>query len=157
MARLLKDEAGYSLVEVMVSIMILTIAIIPMVAMFDMGLSSATSSGNYDKARTFSNERLEEAKGQTYAIINSDSFPGSVTPSNCGTGCRRYDVSSVPSSVGLPTGSTYRITKQYLSQPNSTAASQDFSNSSTDKNLMKVTVRVSWNNNSYETSTVVAA
>ena len=33
-----KSESGYSLVEVMVSIMILAIAIIPMVGMFDLGL-----------------------------------------------------------------------------------------------------------------------
>src|SRR5215210_4620017 len=60
--RLLKTESGYTLVEVMVSIMILAIAIVPMAAMFDMGLSSATKSGNYDRARALANLKLEQAK-----------------------------------------------------------------------------------------------
>jgi prepilin-type N-terminal cleavage/methylation domain-containing protein len=47
----LKNEAGYSLVEVMASIIILAVAILPMVGMFDMGLTSATRGSNYDKAR----------------------------------------------------------------------------------------------------------
>ncbi len=46
----------------MVSIMILAIAILPMVGMFDMGLNSATTSSNYDKARALANLKLEEAK-----------------------------------------------------------------------------------------------
>ncbi len=50
MIKRLKDETGYSLVEVIASIIILSIAIIPMVGMFDMGLNAATSSGNYDTA-----------------------------------------------------------------------------------------------------------
>lgn len=52
MARsLLKEERGYSLIEVMVSIIILALAILPMVGMFDMGLHGVTASSNYDKAR----------------------------------------------------------------------------------------------------------
>ena len=57
-----ENEAGYSLVEVMVSIMILAIAILPMVGMFDMGLNAATKGSNYDKARTLANLKLEQAK-----------------------------------------------------------------------------------------------
>lgn len=47
----LREESGYSLVEVMVSIIILAIAILPMASMFDMGLNSATAGSKYDKAR----------------------------------------------------------------------------------------------------------
>ena len=36
------EESGYSLVEVMASIVLLSIAIIPMVAMFDVGLRTVT-------------------------------------------------------------------------------------------------------------------
>jgi len=57
-----KDESGYALVEVLAAIVILTIAIIPMVTMFDTGLRSATTSGNYDKARALANSNLEMAK-----------------------------------------------------------------------------------------------
>ena len=63
----LKGESGYSLVEVMVSIMILAIAILPMVGMFDMGLNSATKGSNYDKARALANLKMEEAKSLSFA------------------------------------------------------------------------------------------
>lgn len=61
-----QDESGYSLVEVMVAIMILSIAIIPMVGMFDLGLKSVTASGDYDKARALANAKLEAAKALPY-------------------------------------------------------------------------------------------
>ncbi len=51
--KLLDEEHGYSLVEVMVSIFILATAIIPMVGMLDMSLTMVTRSGNYDTARAF--------------------------------------------------------------------------------------------------------
>lgn len=71
--RNLKSEAGYSLVEVLAAIVILTIAIIPMVTMFDVGLRSATTSGNYDKARALANSNLETVKAQgVSSIIGSD-------------------------------------------------------------------------------------
>lgn len=56
------NEFGYSLMEVMVAIVILAVAIIPMVGMFDMGLKSATLGGNYDKARALANAKVEEAR-----------------------------------------------------------------------------------------------
>ena len=48
---MLKTEGGYSLIEVVVSIIILSIALLPMAGMFDMGINSATEDGKYDKAR----------------------------------------------------------------------------------------------------------
>ena len=38
------------------------LAILPMAGMFEMGLRSATSGSNYDKARTLANLKMEEAK-----------------------------------------------------------------------------------------------
>ena len=60
------EESDYSLAEVMASIFLLSIAIIPMVAMFDVGLRTATKGGNYDQARALANKRLEEVKALTY-------------------------------------------------------------------------------------------
>ena len=79
--RLLKDERGYSLIEVMVSIIILALAIIPMVGMFDMGLNGVTASSHYDKARTLANLKLEEAKNLPFTDVE-DNFPeaGITTP-----------------------------------------------------------------------------
>src|SRR5688572_19387290 len=62
MARRIRGESGYSLVEVMVSLIIMTLAILPMVTMFDMGLTSTTQSSKYDKARMLANLKLEQAK-----------------------------------------------------------------------------------------------
>ena len=67
MTRRLKNEAGYSLVEVMVAIVILTIAIIPMVGMFDMGLTTANLGSNYDKARALANTNLDKVRALSYS------------------------------------------------------------------------------------------
>lgn len=64
--RLLQQESGYSLVEVIVSIMLLSVAIIPMVAMFDTGLRAVTSSGNYDTARSLANGSMEQIRALPY-------------------------------------------------------------------------------------------
>lgn len=70
LANRLKIESGYSLVEVMVAIMILGIAIIPMVSMFDAGLRAAVLGGNYDRGRAIAGEELEEIKALPFRIDN---------------------------------------------------------------------------------------
>jgi prepilin-type N-terminal cleavage/methylation domain-containing protein len=59
-AKRLKEEYGYSLVEVMVSIMIMALAILPMMAMFDMGLRSATTGSNYPSKRLGTTSRNQQ-------------------------------------------------------------------------------------------------
>ncbi len=66
MVERIRDEAGYSLVEVMVAIMILAIAVIPMVGMFDAGLRAAVLGGDYDRARAIAGEELEEMRTLPY-------------------------------------------------------------------------------------------
>jgi prepilin-type N-terminal cleavage/methylation domain-containing protein len=61
------SEPGYSLVEVLVAIVILSLAILPMVGMFDAALRAATLGGNYDKARALANEKLEEIRALPYS------------------------------------------------------------------------------------------
>lgn len=161
MIKRLKNEDGYSLVEVVVSILLLSIAIIPMVGMFDAGLKASSTSGNYDKARSFANEMLENAKSGTYAATR-DSFPvASSTPS--GGGSYTSSDLSVPVSVGLSDGSTYEVVKQYLdpagsaSNPISASGTASFgATSGTDQGLMRVTVTVKWNGNEYKNAGVVA-
>ena len=60
------DESGTSLVEVMVAVVVLALAIIPMVGMFEAGLRAATTSGDYDAARALANAKLEEARALPY-------------------------------------------------------------------------------------------
>jgi prepilin-type N-terminal cleavage/methylation domain-containing protein len=68
---------GYSLVEVLVAIAILSLAILPMVGMFEAALRTATLGGNYDKARALANEKLEEIRALPYS--DPDGAADSVT------------------------------------------------------------------------------
>ena len=139
--KLLKDEAGYSLVEVMASILILAIAIIPMASMFDAGLNAASRSGNYDKARAFANQRLETAKSLSYEDAR-DKFPTSGSTPNP-TYTSPAQTSSVPQGL-----TSYTVTKRFIDE--------QLANSSTDKGIIKVTVTVNWGDGqSYSTTGVV--
>src|ERR671910_1578821 len=91
----LKEESGYSLVEVMVAIIIMALAILPMAGMFDMGLRSTTEGSKYDKARMLANLKLEQAKNLPFDSLDEtirdvkDNFPepvGTTTPYNA-SGC----------------------------------------------------------------------
>ena len=67
MTERLKNESGYTLIEILVAILLLSIAIIPMVGMFDAGLRAAVLGSNYDKARALANGTLEEVKSLPFA------------------------------------------------------------------------------------------
>jgi prepilin-type N-terminal cleavage/methylation domain-containing protein len=77
-----RNEAGYSLVEVMVAIMILAIAILPMVGMFDAGLRAATMGSSSDKARTLASEKLEEVESLSFSDALARYPEGNTTPCN---------------------------------------------------------------------------
>jgi Tfp pilus assembly protein PilV len=163
--RPLTDEAGYSLVEVMASIMILTIAIIPMVGMFDTGLEVANMGSQYDKARALANWKLEEAKSLKYDQLKNNfpeispptaTIPGSGSTA-CGTGCYLSSYKSVTNADF--TGFEYRVEKRYLAQPTVTPTSSSESlntTSSSDEGLIKVTVTARWGGSkTYSTSGLV--
>ena len=149
--KLLKNESGYSLIEVMVSIIILTIAILPMAGMFDMGLHSATAGSNYDKARALANLKLEQAKSLPFATVKG-SFPVAGSTPNTTTGY--YDSGFIPVSGTASADFTnfqYRVQKQFMKQPTATAASESYtlcsaspSTCSAANGPIRVTVTVSW-------------
>ncbi len=143
----LKNESGYSLVEVMVAIMLLTIAIIPMVSMFDMGLKAAAQGSDYDRARALANKQMETAKNLSYQDAR-DGFPvGSSAPS-ADTGV--YE-SSDQTDTDYP-GFTYRVRKAYA-KLGSTEITEDAS----ARTMMKVTVTVNWGGGkSYSTTGLVS-
>ncbi len=118
-AKHLREESGYSLVEVMVSIVIFAIAILPMVSMFDVGLRSATTSSNYDKARTLANLKLEEAKSLPFDTVR-DNFPEAASTTTTYNGSGNYQsawkTESGPAASDF-TNFKYRIEKQYMRQP----------------------------------------
>ena len=159
-AKRLREESGYSLVEVLVSIVIMTIAIIPMMAMFDMGFNSTTEGSNYDRARMLANMKLEEAKNLPFDTVR-DNFPepvGTTTPYN-GSGTYQSDPKTEP---GFP-GFTYLVEKQYMAGPaaDDQYDSVQFEPDPTDTGLIRVKVTVQWSDNnsnlrSFETFGLVA-
>jgi prepilin-type N-terminal cleavage/methylation domain-containing protein len=154
----IKGQSGYSLVEVMVSIMILAIAILPMVAMFDVGLHSATRGSNYDKARALANLKMEEAKNLSFADVEND-FP-EVAPPPTST---PYDDPTLLEEEGF-TNFKYRIEKVYIAQPPTDSPDDPavpFEVSDTPTDLIRITVIVQWgdvdNPNTYTTFGLVTA
>jgi prepilin-type N-terminal cleavage/methylation domain-containing protein len=130
----LKNESGYSLVEVLAAIVILAVAILPMVGMFDAGLRAAVLGSNYDQARALANEELEEVRALGYEEANN-AYPPADSPNSCTD----------------PVGDTFdcEVTTEY--QTLEGGAIVDGSGA-----MMKVTVEVTWDNNSYETTGLVA-
>ncbi len=143
-AERLREESGYSLVEVMASIMILALAIIPMVSMFDMALNAATRGSDYDRARTLANEKLEEIRALPYNQPGgaADSAVEKYTP---GT--------SVPDTQGK---FTRTVTTKFFVENPTTQNFEEAANSPTQP-MMRVTVTVGWGGNSYTTTGFVAS
>lgn len=123
----LENESGYSLVEVMVAIVVLTVAILPMVGMFEAALRAATASGDYDRARACANQRLEQARSLPYEAVKAGPREGVCEPSGFG----------------------YTVDTQFVDQ--------DLKDVGEDRGLMKVTVTVEWGDgNSYGATRVVS-
>jgi Tfp pilus assembly protein PilV len=155
----LKEESGYSLIEVLVSMVLLTLAIIPMLGMFDTGLRGTTASSNYEKVRALANLKMEEAKSLPFDSADNaiqdvkDNFPepagGTLSDYNEGPGLDRSDPPKT--QPGFPNSMTYVIDKQYMQPP-----SGDWNTSDTPTGLIRVTVTVNWNGNTYQTYGLVA-
>lgn len=148
MSKLFRDQSGYSLVEVMVAIMLLAIAIIPMVGMFDAGLRAAVLGGNYDRARALAHEELEEIRALPYsnpdAAINSvvEIYPP-------GT---RTCTDAVPATFTSPSGSC-QVETAYARLNNSAGSIVD---DATARTMMRVKVTVTWSAGSYTTTGLVS-
>lgn len=138
----LKNEAGYSLVEVMASIIILAIGILPLIGMLNMGINSATKGGQYEKARALANLKMEEAKSLTFAEVEGN-FPqaGDTTPYTT--------VNWIDGPAGF-TGFQYRVEKHYMTEPPTgedgvaVDPTQTFTEIDTPTGLIRVTVIVQW-------------
>jgi prepilin-type N-terminal cleavage/methylation domain-containing protein len=139
---LVRDQSGYSLVEVMVAIMILAIAIIPMVSMFDAGLRAAMLGGNYDTARAFANEKLEEVKSLSF----NDALAR--YPEDSTTNC----------NPGPPAGSPVTSCTVLVDYVRLTATDVRSTNGNGDypTTMVQVIVTVQWNSGSYTTTGLIA-
>jgi len=132
------SESGYSLVEVLAAIVILSLAILPMVGMFDAALRAAVLGGNYDKARALANEKLEEVRALPYsepggaADSVTEKYPPA-TPASGTEGIFSYTVE------------TKFVDANFSNAGNSPPAPQ-----------MQVEVEVEWQGKSYTTTGFVA-
>ena len=79
-----KSTAGYSLVEVMVAMVVLTVAVVPMAGMFDAAIRAADSSADYDRARTCAVRKLEHLKSLPYEAVQEGLQGGVCDPSGLG-------------------------------------------------------------------------
>jgi prepilin-type N-terminal cleavage/methylation domain-containing protein len=131
-------ESGYSMVEVMAAIMILGLAILPMVGMFDTALRAAVLGGNYDKARALANEKLEEVRALPYKK------PGGVADSVV----EKYPPASP--ATGTEGIFTYTVQTKFVD-----AGFSNPSNSS-PTSQMRIEVEVEWQGKSYTTAGFVA-
>ena len=129
---------GYSLVEVLVAIAILSLAILPMVGMFEAALRAATLGGNYDKARALANEKLEEIRALPYRDPGgaADSVTEKYPPATPTSGKRGIF--------------TYTVQTKFVDASFSNLAD------SPPTSQMRVEVEVEWQGKSYTTTGFVA-
>ena len=154
----LRDEAGYSLVEVMVAILILSVAIIPMVGMFDAGLRAAVLGSNYDQARALAGKQIDVAKNRTWQdVLNNYPVPSSMPPlstppSYSGSGVWE---SGALTDTAFP-GFTYKVRKEYVAI-DSTSTVRPSETARRLGVMMQVTVTVSWTGGkTYATTALVS-
>jgi prepilin-type N-terminal cleavage/methylation domain-containing protein len=144
----LRDEAGYSLVEVIVAMMILAIAIIPMVGMFDAGLRAAVTGANYDTGRALATAELDSIRALPYNTPPSppaDSVREIYPPSGSPHSCR----------VSAPSGFTCEVSTAFVTigAPGSSEIVED----AAVRTMMSVQVTVTWEGGrSYSTTGIVA-
>ena len=136
------------MVEVMVAILILAIAIIPMVGMFDAGLRAATTGSNYDQARALANKELELARSLPYDALRTN-FP--VNPSTPDPTTGVIVSSPQPAPSGYPSSFSYTVRKAYARLDNSGNVQEAADASS----MMTVKVTVNWGGKAYTTEGLV--
>jgi hypothetical protein len=129
-----EDESGYSMMEVLAAIIILSLAIVPMVGMFDAGLRAAVLASNYDKGRALANEKLEEVKAMPHDGVVEVYPPGT---RDC--------------SGAVDPGFDCEVRTAYASMGNAAIVTGGSSGT-----LMQVTVTVNLGGSSYSTTGLVS-
>jgi len=110
-----------------VAMVVLTVAVVPMVGMFEEAIRAANSSGKYDEARTCAVQKLEQVKSLPYETVEGGLQGGVCEPSGLG-----YTIAAQPISPDLGDGSG-------------------------EEGLSMITVTVDWDGgNSYDVSGVVS-
>lgn len=100
--RLVADESGFTLIELMVAVLVMTIGVIAVLTSFDSSRTLATSAEIRSTATAQAEREIERVKSQPWAQEALNSSPGN--PLGSTPADPRYYVSSGPcdSSVNLP-------------------------------------------------------
>ena len=128
------EEFGYSMMEVLAAIIILSLAIVPMVGMFDAALRAAVLGGNYDEGRALATAKLEEAKALPYDGVVELYPPGT---RDC--------------SGAVAPGFDCEVRTAYASLGHAAVVTGGSSGT-----MMQVSVTVSWDGGSYSTTGLVS-
>ncbi len=115
------------------AIVILAVAILPMVGMFDAGLRASVVGSKYDRARALATENIEQVRALEYEEARTD-YPPNEAP-----------VSGTKGIFG------YEVDTEYATLDEGKIVEE-----SGAQGMMKVTVTVEWEDNSYTTSGLVA-
>ena len=68
----------------MVAMVVLTVAVVPMVGMFDAAIGAVDASADYDRARTCAVQKLEHLKSLPYEAVEEGLQGGVCNPSGFG-------------------------------------------------------------------------
>ena len=132
----ISDEAGYSLVEVTVAMVVLLLAVIPLVGVLEAGLRATKAGGKYDAARALAGEKIEEVLALPY------DKPGGAADS----AVERYAPPGPPEGEEDPY--SYSVKTEFVDADLRPAGSQT--------GQMRVKVTVTWDGGSYSTTGLVS-
>jgi hypothetical protein len=135
----------------MAAIMILAVAIIPMVSMFDAGLRAAVVGSNYDRARAIAGEELEEIKALPFRTDPNPPVDSAVELFRPSNGPSPPAGGDTACSEPIEAGFDCRVRTTYL---NSNTLAAD----GAARSMMEVRVTVSWDggSKSYTTTGIVS-
>jgi prepilin-type N-terminal cleavage/methylation domain-containing protein len=145
----LSEESGYSLIEVIASIIIMGIAILPMLAMFDTGLNSASRGSNYDKARMLANANVENVQSLSYLSARTTYKPLNADPPGGPVSCDQSILPAEDQDMFSPPRGDCEVITNYVDDD------YDPDNYDPDSNAniqMQVVVTVQWDDISYTTT-----
>ena len=129
----------------MVAMLILAIAIIPMVSMFDAGLRAAVLGGHYDQGRAIANEELEETRALPFRRTPNPPADSVV---------EIYPPGTKACTGAMPAGFTCQVQTAYA-----LVTPAGITPEPTARTMMLVTVTVTWDSgsNSYTTTGLVSS
>lgn len=128
---------------------ILAVAVLPMVAMFDMGLNAAGRGAELDRARVLAGLQLEHAQSLPYGVVKNR-FPNAPCSFD---GSGECEAAGIQEASGEFDSFRYSVTKQYV---RFNGDEDEFVATDTDRGMIEVTVTVGWGGAAFDEKTYTA-